>query len=84
MIPVGSSEYKIFLKKYHGCHATTLMFSFLLSFKFHHLILSRFGGRNHLKGSFNDADWRIWNGISMAYILSSYLALMAAGTFFYL
>jgi hypothetical protein len=61
-----------------------MIFAFLFSFKFHHLILSRFAGGGHLKGTFNNADWRIWNAISIAYILTSYAALMFAGTVFFL
>ena len=55
----ATDEYRNFLHEFHKCSATALVFSFLFTFKFHHIMISFFAGGDHLKGEFNLPAWKV-------------------------
>lgn len=84
MVPNAAEDYKHLIAAYRKCHATILIFSIVLSFKFHHLILSYLNDGKHLKGNFNMYSWKVWNAISLTYIFISYLPIAGSTVYFIL
>jgi len=72
ILPVAEEDYRTHLQDHPKCSICTLLFSFIFTFKFHHIMLSFFANKENLSGDFNYRAWQVWNFFALGSILFSY------------
>lgn len=82
IIHQSGETYKTLILDYHCWNTFSIVISFVLSFKFHLIQMSHFGGNLALSGDWPNEVWGLWNMMSITYIISCYLILMGSSVYF--
>lgn len=82
IIHQGGAKYRELVLNYHCWNTFSIVAAFLVSFKFHFIQMSHFGGYHALSGDWPHEVWGVWNMISITYIISCYSIFMGSGAYF--
>ena len=84
MVPDSLFSYKVLLTNYKCSTFLFRTISYLVSFKFSLILVSYFWLRPRLRGDYSVANWRVFNRISIAFIVLPYPMMMMACLYFLL
>lgn len=80
IFPRSDAYYQEVVVTEHKKHARLVIIaSFVVTFKFQHILLSNILQKERYSGDFNMDCWRIWNKFALVYLLTFYPLVMAAG-----
>jgi hypothetical protein len=82
IIHQSGSKYKELVLDYHCWNTVSIVLSFGLTFKFHLLQMSQFGGAHALSGDWSYEVWGVWNMMSITYLISCYTIMMGSCAYF--